>query len=100
MKNKGKILIVSGPSGCGKSTVLSKVFEEIPRHFFSISATTRSPRPGEKDGVDYYVALRYGPSHTSPPVAGEIIIILPVQHYEKNKVKIQGKASGMSVSLS
>ena len=58
MKNKGKILIVSGPSGCGKSTVLSKVFEGIPRHFFSISATTRSPRPGEKDGVDYYFISR------------------------------------------
>lgn len=52
--NKGKILIVSGPSGCGKSTVLGIVFSKIEKHYFSISATTRKPRQGEKDGVNYY----------------------------------------------
>jgi len=52
MSNR-KILIVSGPSGCGKSTVLNKLYEKLPNHFFSISATTRKPRPGEKHGVDY-----------------------------------------------
>ena len=54
MANKGKILIISGPSGCGKSTVLSKLFKMLPKYFFSISATTRTPRPGERDAVDYY----------------------------------------------
>ena len=54
MNETGKILIISGPSGCGKSTVLNKVFESVTKHFFSISATTRAPRPGETDGVDYY----------------------------------------------
>ena len=53
-KNNGKILIVSGPSGCGKSTVLAALFEKLPKYYFSVSATTRPPRPGETDGVDYH----------------------------------------------
>ena len=55
---KGQIFIVSGPSGAGKSTVLCKVFERMDRYFFSISATTRDPRPGEKDGVNYNFVTR------------------------------------------
>lgn len=54
MGKKGAILILSGPSGCGKSTLLKKVYEEIEDYYFSISSTTRAPRVGEKDGVDYY----------------------------------------------
>ncbi|RXJ65559.1 guanylate kinase [Halarcobacter ebronensis] len=54
MGKKGAILILSGPSGCGKSTLLKKVYEEIEDYSFSISSTTREPRVGEKDGVDYY----------------------------------------------
>lgn len=55
---KGHIFIISGPSGAGKSTVLSKVFARMDRYYFSISATTRAPRPGEKDGVNYYFVTR------------------------------------------
>lgn len=54
MENKGAILIVSGPSGCGKSTLLKEVYKNIDNYYFSISTTTRDPRVGEKDGVDYY----------------------------------------------
>lgn len=54
MGKKGAILILSGPSGCGKSTLLKKVYQEIEDYYFSISSTTRAPRVGEKDGVDYY----------------------------------------------
>ncbi len=50
----GAILIISGPSGCGKSTLLKKVYESIDDYYFSISTTTRSPRVGEQDGVDYF----------------------------------------------
>ena len=57
-ENKGKIVIVSGPSGVGKSTVLHQVFDKLDRYFFSISATTRAPRPGETDGVEYYFISR------------------------------------------
>ena len=54
----GLVFIISGPSGCGKSTVLSKVFKEHGRMYFSVSATTRQPRPGETDGVEYYFLTR------------------------------------------
>ncbi|RXJ99807.1 guanylate kinase [Arcobacter sp. CECT 8989] len=53
MDKKGAILILSGPSGCGKSTLLKKVYEEIEDYYFSISTTTRDPREGERNGVDY-----------------------------------------------
>jgi len=50
----GIAIILSGPSGAGKSTVCHRLFEQMPQTGFSISCTTRSPRVGEKDGVDYY----------------------------------------------
>jgi guanylate kinase len=52
------LVVVSGPSGAGKSTVLSRALAEMDRLQFSISHTTRSPRPGEKDGVDYHFCNR------------------------------------------
>lgn len=58
MKKKGAILILSGPSGCGKSTLLKNVYDKIGDYHFSISTTTREPRVGEKNGVDYYFASR------------------------------------------
>lgn len=51
---KGQILIVSGPSGSGKSTLLSRLLKEENDLYFSISSTTRAPRRGETDGVNYY----------------------------------------------
>lgn len=50
---QGKLFIISGPSGSGKSTILKEVFPEIPKAHFSVSATTRTPRPDELDGVHY-----------------------------------------------
>ena len=50
---QGKILIVSGPSGVGKGTVLKELMKKYPNMRFSVSATTRAPRPGEVDGVHY-----------------------------------------------
>ncbi|MBQ1767797.1 MAG: guanylate kinase, partial [Oscillospiraceae bacterium] len=55
---RGKLYIVSGPSGCGKSTVLREVFAHRRNIFFSVSATTRGPREGEKDGKDYFFITR------------------------------------------
>lgn len=52
--SKGKLFIVSGPSGVGKSTVLHALFERRENLYFSVSATTRDPRPGEEDGVHYH----------------------------------------------
>lgn len=51
---KGKLFIISGASGVGKSTVLSRVMQQRKDLRFSVSATTRKPRPGEQDGVSYY----------------------------------------------
>lgn len=55
MKNKKGLLIVfSGPSGSGKGTILQEVLKANPQIRFSVSATTRSPREGEVDGVNYF----------------------------------------------
>ena len=54
MAKKGKTFIISGPSGVGKSTVLSALFQGRDDLYFSVSATTRAPRPGEIHGVDYH----------------------------------------------
>ena len=51
---KGKTFIISGPSGVGKSTVLKALLEKRSDVYFSVSATTRAPRPGEEDGVHYH----------------------------------------------
>lgn len=50
----GKIIVLCGPSGSGKTTLARHVIKEMPGLAFSISATTREKRPGEKDGVDYH----------------------------------------------
>ena len=54
MSDCGKLIVVSGPSGAGKSTVISRVMEQDKSVVFSGSATTRNPREGERDGVDYF----------------------------------------------
>ncbi len=54
MESRGKAFIISGPSGSGKSTVLREVFKTYKNYYFSVSATTRAPRPGETDGVEYW----------------------------------------------
>lgn len=51
----GKLIVISGPSGSGKSTLVKRLFEDPPGPLVaSISATTRAPRPGEIEGVDYH----------------------------------------------
>ena len=54
MMNKGKLFVVSAPSGCGKGTILFEVLNNNKNLFYSVSATTRAPREGEIDGVNYY----------------------------------------------
>ena len=55
----GRLVIISGPSGAGKSTVLERLLRECPLPLvLSVSATTRAPRAGEKDGVHYHFLSR------------------------------------------
>jgi len=52
--SKGKLIVISGASGVGKGTVLGLMMQKRNDLFFSVSATTRDPRPGEVDGVHYF----------------------------------------------
>ncbi|MDE6197546.1 MAG: guanylate kinase [Muribaculaceae bacterium] len=55
MDKKGKIIVVAAPSGCGKSTIINALLEGGDLNLgFAVSATTRQPREGETDGVNYY----------------------------------------------
>ena len=56
--SKGKLFVISGASGVGKSTVLSKVMAGRTDLAFSVSATTRAPRPGEIEGESYYFVTK------------------------------------------
>ena len=51
---KGAILVLSGPSGAGKSTIINAASDKIGEYYFSISTTTRLPRAGEENGIDYF----------------------------------------------
>ncbi|WP_419573663.1 guanylate kinase, partial [Pyramidobacter piscolens] len=50
---KGTLFVLSGPSGAGKGTIRARVFEALDGLSYSVSCTTRAPREGERDGVDY-----------------------------------------------
>jgi guanylate kinase len=56
--DRGALFVVSGASGTGKSTLLKNVFAKLPGLEFSVSATTRPPRPGEQDGREYHFVNR------------------------------------------
>ena len=66
-----KVFVITGPSGVGTGTLLRGLLEEVPELELSISATTRPPRPGERDGVDYHFL---GPQEFEEKVArGEFL---------------------------
>ena len=58
MKTRGSLIVLSGFAGVGKGTVLKSLFETHEGYAYSVSATTRSPRPGEVDGVHYFFVSR------------------------------------------
>lgn len=56
---RGVLFVYSGPSGVGKGTLKERLFDEFPdRLAYSVSATTRAPRPGETEGKDYFFITR------------------------------------------
>jgi guanylate kinase len=55
----GKLVVLSAPSGAGKTTIAREILKRIPTLRFSVSATTRAKRDGERDGYDYYFMTRH-----------------------------------------
>lgn len=49
-----RVFVITGPSGVGKGTLIRALMERLPQLELSVSATTRAPRPGERDGIDYH----------------------------------------------
>lgn len=58
MNGKGRLVVLAGPSAVGKSTVVQRLRKEVEDLYFSVSMTTRDPRPGEVDGKDYFFVSR------------------------------------------
>ena len=52
--SRGKLIVVSGFSGAGKGTVMKEIMNKYDNYALSVSATTRSPRPGEVEGISYF----------------------------------------------
>ncbi len=71
MTRKGLLLILSSPSGAGKSTLARRLMDWDPTLRFSVSATTRAPRPGEQDGREYYFKTR--PEFEAMVESGEML---------------------------
>ena len=71
MARRGLLIILSSPSGAGKSTLAGRLMSWDPTLSFSVSATTRAPRPGENDGVEYY--FRSKPEFAAMVEAGEML---------------------------
>ncbi|MCB4377823.1 MULTISPECIES: guanylate kinase [unclassified Synechococcus] len=60
MSTSGKLTLITGPSGVGKGTLVNQLLERHPKIWLSVSATTRSPRQGEQDGINYFFHSRAG----------------------------------------
>lgn len=69
--SQGRLFVLSGPSAVGKSTVLARLRSSLPELYFSVSATTRQPRPGEVEGVSYHFVDR--DEFTAMVASGEML---------------------------
>ncbi len=58
MNSKGVLTVISGFSGSGKGTIMKEILKRYDDYALSVSATTRSPRPGEQDGREYFFVSR------------------------------------------
>ena len=99
-KTRGQLVVLSGPSGVGKSTVIAELMGQRDNLYFSVSSTTRAPRVGEADGVNYNFVTR--PEFERMIAAGELLEYTEyVGNYYGTSLKvIEDKlASGVDVLL-
>lgn len=99
---RGPLIILSGPSGSGKSTVIKRLLADPPGPLrLSVSATTRPPRPGEQEGVDYYFWTR--DEFERKLAAGEFLehaVVHGVEHYGTLRTEVEPHlAAGRGVVL-
>ena len=71
MQRRGRLVVLAGPSGVGKSSVVRALRDLLPNLFFSVSATTRDPRPGEVDGREYHFV---GPTGFDALLADDMLL--------------------------
>jgi guanylate kinase len=98
--DEGALFVVSGPSGTGKSTLLKAAFAAVPGLEFSVSYTTRAPRPGERDGVDYHFVD--APRFLDVRAAGGLLESAEVygRHYGTPRAPVEAAlAEGRSIML-
>lgn len=89
-KSKGLLIVISGPSGAGKGTICSKIVEDMKDTMISISMTSRSPRPKEVDGVNYYfVSKEEFEERIKNDEFLEYAIVFNDQYYGTPKAKIE-----------
>jgi guanylate kinase len=64
VRGVARVFVITGPSGVGKGTLIRGLMEQLPQLALSVSATTRAPRPGEQEGVDYHFLTREAFEHS------------------------------------
>lgn len=100
-KSKGLLIVVSGPSGAGKDTICNKVVSDMKDTMISISMTSRTPRPKEVDGIDYYfITKEEFEERIKNDEFLEYAIVHNNQYYGTPKVKLEENLSnGKNVIL-
>ena len=95
----GGVLVVTGPSGVGKGTLIKRLLERVPDLTLSVSATTREPRPGEVDGVDYHYLSEE--EFEKRLVAGEFLehAMYAGNHYGTPRSEIERAPDGLVLEI-
>ncbi len=95
----GLLLVMTGPSGAGKTTLSRRVMQVLPEVRFSVSLTTRPPRTGEVDGVDYHFVQPA--AFTEAVAAGEFLeyAVVHTNHYGTHRPQVEAAVAAGAVVL-